>query len=225
LFLRRYGTGVLLDAKAGGRRRRTQEERSAETRTRLLDAAIECLLALGYAGTTTTEVAARAKVSRGAQLHHYPTKQELVTAAVEHLFDRRVKEFRAAFASLPPTADRATKAIDLLWEIFTGDTFYAVLELVVAARTNPDLRAQMTEIERRFLERVRETFFDLFPAPAERGPHFDLAPHFVMALMEGLALNRILDPDHGKRKAIVDLLKALSPLLEERTVDFSGPKR
>ena len=94
MFHARYKGSVLTESRVGGRRRRTQEERSAETRTRLLDAAIECLLKLGYAGTTTTEIATRAKVSRGAQLHHYPTKQELLTAAVEHLFERDRKSTR-----------------------------------------------------------------------------------------------------------------------------------
>src|SRR5437762_2972866 len=97
------------------RPRRTQEERSASTRVRLLDATIECLFELGYANTTTTEIARRAGLSRGAQLHHFPTKAELVITAVDHLFARRTAEFRAAFANLPAGVDRAAAAIDLLW--------------------------------------------------------------------------------------------------------------
>src|SRR5882672_9007518 len=82
-------------------RRRTQEERSATTRALLLDATLECLTELGYARTTTTEIAERGGVSRGAQLHHFPTKAELVTEAVEHLFERRNEESREPFARLP----------------------------------------------------------------------------------------------------------------------------
>src|SRR5205823_12845827 len=81
--------------------RRAQAERRAETRGRLLDATLECLAELGYAGTTATEVVRRAGLSRGAQVHHFPTKAELVVAAVEHLFQRRHEEFRQAFADLP----------------------------------------------------------------------------------------------------------------------------
>src|ERR1041385_1513309 len=97
--------------------RRTQEERSAATRARLLDATIACLSDLGYSRTTTTEIADRAGVSRGAQLHHFPTKAELVTTAVEHLFRRRDAEFRAAFRKLPEGTDRDRAAIDLLWSM------------------------------------------------------------------------------------------------------------
>src|SRR5262245_56941941 len=103
-------------------------------RARLLDATIDCLPELGYAGTTTTEVAERAGVSRGAQLHHFPTKEELVLAAVEHLFHKRNAELLAAFARLPAGTDRPAAAIDLLWKIIGADTFYAWLELAVAGR-------------------------------------------------------------------------------------------
>jgi AcrR family transcriptional regulator len=118
------------------RPRRTQAERRASTRGRLLDATIECLGDLGYAHTTTPEIARRAGLSRGAQLHHFPTKAELVIAAVEHLFARRHQEFRAAFARVPAGADRYAAAIDILWSMVSGPTFHAWLELAVASRTS-----------------------------------------------------------------------------------------
>ena len=65
-----------------------QQDRSRATQRRLLDATVDCLVEVGWAGTTTTLVAERAGVSRGAQLHHYPTKAALVVAAVEHLVER-----------------------------------------------------------------------------------------------------------------------------------------
>jgi len=73
---------------ASAKRRQTNEARSARTRGKVLDATIDCLLELGYANTTTTLISERAGVSRGAQLHHFPTKAELVAAAVEHLATR-----------------------------------------------------------------------------------------------------------------------------------------
>src|SRR5579885_2239947 len=86
--------------------RRTQRERSAAMRSRLLEATIDCLYEVGYSRTTTIEVAARAGVSRGAQLHHFPTKKRLVLVAVRYLLDKRLEEFRDAFAKLPEGADR-----------------------------------------------------------------------------------------------------------------------
>src|SRR5439155_24817595 len=123
--------------------RRTPAERRAETPGRRLDATLACLSELGYAGTTTTEIVRRAGVSRGAQVHHFPTKAELVVAAVEHLFARRHEEFRAAFAERERTLDAA---LDLLWEMFQGPTFDAWLELVVAGRTDPELHAEVARV-------------------------------------------------------------------------------
>src|SRR5712692_3582600 len=104
-------------AEVVSRPRRTQDQRSAATRARLLDATIACLFEFGYANTTTTEIAERAGLSRGAQLHHFPTKAALVTTAIEHLLQRRTEEFRTAFAGLPRDADRVAAAIDLLWSM------------------------------------------------------------------------------------------------------------
>lgn len=193
--------------------RRTQEERSAETRARLLDATIECLLELGYARTTTTEVADRAGVSRGAQLHHFPTKEELVLAAVEHLYKRRDEEFRAAFARLPDKADRASAAIDLLWKIVGGESFYAFVELAVAGRTDARLGRRVRELGTRFAENIERTFRQLFPAPAVPNPYYDVAPQYVFAVLQGLALDRLLvTPSQLEPRAILALIKRLSTL-------------
>ncbi|MGH7822785.1 MAG: TetR/AcrR family transcriptional regulator [Candidatus Binatia bacterium] len=192
--------------------RRTQSERSARTRAKLLDATIGCLYERGYAGTTTTEVADRAGVSRGAQLHHFPTKHELVTSAVDYLLERRLREFREAFARLPAGVNRHDVAVDLLWSMFSGPTFYAWLELVVAARTDPELRRTISAIGRRFVENVHRTHRDLFPAPESPSPFFDIAPDFTFSVMEGLALGRIAFDDEPRRRRILDALKGLAAL-------------
>src|SRR5258707_3556139 len=132
-------------------RRRTQEERSAATKGRLLDATLECMAELGYARTTTTEIAERGGVSRGAQLHHFATKAELVTEAVEHLFERRDQEFREAFAKLPADPSRSPAAVDLLWSMVAGPTVHASLELVVSASNREQLRPKLPAVPSCFL--------------------------------------------------------------------------
>src|SRR6478672_8781618 len=107
------------------RRERPVQARSIATRTALLDAALDSLVEGGYAATTTIETARRAGVSRGAQLHHFPTKAELLTTAVGHLFDRRRAEFLEAFEAIDPEADRLDAALDLLWSMFEGPAFVA----------------------------------------------------------------------------------------------------
>src|SRR5262245_65442642 len=161
--------------------RRTQAERSATTRARLLDATLECRCELGYARTTTPEIARRAGLSRGAQLHHFPTKAELVTSALEHLFARRHREFREAFARVPAGADRYAAAIDILWTMVSGPTFHAWLELAVASRTDPELRRDVQQLTETLRTLVLDTFHELFGPARTDQPLFEIAPHFIFA--------------------------------------------
>src|SRR5438046_1922785 len=137
-----------------GRVRRTQEERSAATRGKLMDATIECLVDLGYSATTTTVIAERAGVSRGAQLHHFPTKAELVAAAITDVAQRIGLELQTDAARLPSGADRPAVAVDLLWSRFTTPLFTAWLELTVAARTDKELRKRLRSVEERLPQAV-----------------------------------------------------------------------
>ncbi len=180
-------------------------------RERLLDATIDCLYELGYSGTTTIEVAARAGVSRGAQLHHFPTKEHLVTLSVRHLLARRLAEFRDAFAALPADADKYAGAVDIMWEKMSSRTCYAWLELVVAARTDVQLRETVAEIDGQFLEEVRGIASELFSPGDERLLPFPLVPVFVFAALQGLALDRIVwGPDDPRIELILRGIKSLS---------------
>jgi AcrR family transcriptional regulator len=193
-------------------RRRTQEERSAATRARLLDATLECLAELGYARTTTTEIAERGGVSRGAQLHHFPTKAELVTEAVEHLFEKRDQEFREAFARLPADAERSRAAVDLLWSMVAGPTFHAWLELVVAARTDEQLKPRVTALTARFTENVQRTFAELFPRPTDAAPFWELMPVLTFAFLQGLALDAMVLPGRAEINQALDIWRQLAEL-------------
>ena len=191
------------------------QERSIATRAALLDAAIDCLVERGYAATTTVEAARRAGVSRGAMLHHFPSKAELLSEAVEHLFDLRRAEFLEAFEAIHPKADRLDSALDLLWSMFQGPAFVAWTELWVAARTDPELAAKVLEVERRFTEETRATFAQLFPEETATGTLLhDIGRDFAFAVMQGVALQR-LHPE-GRRPAsdYVDVLKAVFHMVQ-----------
>ena len=186
------------------------QERAIATRTALLDAAIECLVELGYAGTTTIETARRAGVSRGAQQHHFPAKADLLGTAVDHLVQRRQEEFREAFAAIDPQADRLDAALDLLWSMFDSDAFVAWIELWVGARTDPELAATLLEVEARFTAETREMFAGYFPpgSGADREV-YDIARDFAFALMEGVAMERLWAPRRRPASDYVDVLKHL----------------
>jgi len=171
-----------------------QDERSAETRRRLLDATVACLVERGYAGTTTTEIASRAGVSRGAQLHHFPKKDELVVSALEHVFELRLSEMSAAVAE-PPSGNRAHRMavlIDAMWPLFKGPTFCAWLELVVASRTDPALNEAVRVASVRFAEGFRAGFGALLDWPGEHQERLDDLIGVVFGQLEALALERVL---------------------------------
>ena len=104
-------------------------------RSRLLRATIDCLVEEGYAGTSTTLICRRAGVSRGAQVHHFPHKQDLLVAALEHVFELRRSTLRTALATIDPGPARVEEAFLKMWEVVDGGPTEAWLELAVAART------------------------------------------------------------------------------------------
>lgn len=199
--------------------RRRRQDRGVVTRAALVDAALDCLIEKGYAATTTIEVARRAGVSRGAQLHHFPSKAELLTAAVDHLYRRRMREFRAAFDGVAAGADRLDQAIDLLWSMFAGPTFVAWAELWMAARTDPALRTAVVEMNRRCGEESQAIFDELFRPEDGIDPElYAGAREFAYVVMDGLALNRLVPHDQQTdAKAVLDTLKTIARMFSSNT--------
>jgi len=192
-----------------------QEERSAQTRRRLLEAAIACLNERGYTGTTTTEIAGRAGVSRGAQVHHFRHKEELVIGALEHICERRLAELEFAFEELPigGLEFRLETLIDLMWTAFRGPSFYAWLELLVASRTEPILRAAVRETNQRMAIGIRKAFAKFLDdglTPPERAERLARVVEIAFGRLESMALERALleidEPDPP------DLIKSLDDL-------------
>ena len=213
--------------------RTPQQERSRVTQQRLLDATVDCLVEYGWAGTTTTLIAERAQVSRGAQLHHYPTKTALVLAAVTHLTQRRAAEIRAeaqAESALSPDG-RVGRVVDLLAAAFTGPLFIAAIELWVAARTDPELRAALEPLEARIGRDMHHLAVSLLGADESR-PGVRQAVQATLDLLRGLGVANLLTDDRQRRDALlvgwkrqlVDQLLLAQPVPDGETV-LCGHKR
>jgi len=178
----------------------TQAERSAGTTERLLDATIRTLIERGYRGTSTPEVCRRAGVSRGAQLHHYPTKQALVSAAVDHLLTQRVTELVDRLARGGQGVLDLEDAASFLWKVYTGDTFYAWLELVVASRTDDELRALVAELDLRLVQRAEQLCARFLLPYVDDPEEVTATTRLILAIFDGLATHRILTGDDALAK-------------------------
>ncbi|HEY1834776.1 MAG TPA: TetR/AcrR family transcriptional regulator [Solirubrobacteraceae bacterium] len=179
--------------------RRSQAERSATTRQALLDATVACLVEDGFANTTTSRVAERAGVSRGAHLHHFQTRSALVAAAMEHLADRRGEVLLEAAGSLPAGRERIEQGLDLLWNGYAGPLYQAALDLWTHARTDEELRERLVPVERGLDRQTAQMTRQLFPELCER-PGFDRMIEMAAATMRGLALLDTLHPGSGRNR-------------------------
>jgi AcrR family transcriptional regulator len=180
-----------------------QGERSRAMRARLLEATLELLVERGFAGTTTTLVSERAGVSRGAQLHHFPTKNDLVLAAVEHVTQVRGEELAAAATRLPAGQRRTRAVLDMLADHFTSPVFTAALELWVAARTDPDLLAAVEPLERRVGRDTHRLTVELLAADESRAGVRELV-QATLDLVRGLGLASTISDDTRRRQRILD---------------------
>ncbi|HSX67906.1 TetR/AcrR family transcriptional regulator [Nocardioides sp.] len=180
-----------------------QEERTRAMRARLLEATIQCLIDAGFAGTSTTLVSKMAGVSRGAQLHHFPTKNDLVVAAVRHLYDQRAAEFEAAQRDLPVGDGRTRAVLGALAEYVTSPFFTAALELWVAARSDEQLLAAVAPLEIETGRGLHRIAVELLGVDESR-PGVRVLVQATLDLLRGLGLANTLGDDSARRARILD---------------------
>ncbi len=172
-------------------------------RQRLLEATVDCLVERGFAGTSTTLVSQRAGVSRGAQLHHFPTKNDLVLAAVEHLSEVRGQELRQAGEGLPTGRRRTRAVLDMLADHFTSPVFTAALELWVAARTDPALHQAVGPLEQRIGRETHRYTVELLGVDESQSGMRELV-QATLDLVRGLGLANTITDDAARRGRILD---------------------
>ena len=201
--------------------RPTQAERRAATSAALIDGAASSLVERGHGGLTTAEVARRAGVSEGAVFRYFPTKQDLLAATAAHLYDTLLREYVDRFSAASEGQGPADveRSVALLWEVFASDAYTAALELEVAARTNPELRARLADVSARHAANLRDEARALVPATATGAGALTL--DLLLETMHGMALSRMVadDPVHTRR-----LLARLTDLATTALSEGSRPR-
>ena len=182
--------------------REPRQDRSRATRKRLLEAAIECLAELGWTGSTVAVVAERAGVSRGAAQHHFPTREDLVTAAVEYVAEERTARLRSHVAGLPTGPERTKAVIELVDRMYTGPLFRAALQLWVAASADEQLRARVVPLEAHVGRQVHRVALELLGVD-ERTQGVREVVQATLDMARGLGLANLLTDDSRRRGRIM----------------------
>lgn len=201
--------GKLQRRNASTSERTWQETKSAATRTQILEAALDCFYELGYARTTTEQVAQKAGVSRGAMLHHFPSRFELIHGAIDHLSAKRLATFERVELRIQRNVEQTQVAegIDAYWRQLNSKPFVVFHELQVAARTDPELRKILLPAIREFDARWLHMSANVFP-DLSHSRNFMLANFLTLFLLEGMAVNQFTRRSGKWANIVLDDLKA-----------------
>jgi AcrR family transcriptional regulator len=179
-----------------------KQDRSRATRQRLLESTIDCLATVGWTATTVAVTAERAGVSRGAAQHHFPTREDLITAALDYMFDRRIAELRAQASGLPDGPGRTELVVIRMTDYFTGPLFKAALQVWTAAAADEALKRRIVPLEARFGRVAHQVTIELLGAD-DSDPVTHRLVQATLDLARGLGLAHVLTDDSARRASIV----------------------
>ncbi len=167
---------------------------------------------MGYTNTTTQSIVKRAGLSRGAQTHHYPGKIDLIAAATKAMFDGFASDIEVLAAGLRRGEYDMDTFLDELWSgMLNGTWFYASLEIIVAARGDPDLRQRLEplilDLHRRFEAAWEATFVATDPEPASSRVTMNL----VMNVFRGMAVQAVLRREDHYYAEMLAAIKRILP--------------
>lgn len=191
---------------------RTRQQQAADSRALILAAAVDCLVEHGYAGASTLAIQAKAGVSRGRLLHHFPSRESLLVAAAHHLAEDRLAQTEQRvveqLADVPEGPRRVDRCIDLLWETFHEPHFWAAMELWTAARTNPALGAALRSEERRLGRRIRAVSDRIWGPVVCAHPLYPQLRELLFTSMRGAALAYAFEDRPPARSAHLQVWKS-----------------
>lgn len=200
--------GVALEAGSGIGR---QAFRSAQMRRRLCEAAIDVLCEVGYEALSTTMIAARAGVSRGAQTHHFATKADMIVGAFEHLLEKWEEARAAAFGQ--DLRDVSFEAyLRFVWrEIFSQPSYVAALELMLSARVDRALGERLRQVLRSPSGQRDQRWHQLLRFPDEQKE--EQFQYMTLCLLRGMAVHSSFNRSDAKNEAVLDAWIGLAKTL------------
>ncbi len=185
-----------LDAEGQG----WQQRKSVQTRIAILEAAVNCLRTHGYGRTTTQLIAEMAGISRGAMLHHYATKQDLIASVIDYTVYKRWEVFLDGVRALKdPARIYKMAGIEISWNSLQTPEYAAYLELAIAARTDPALAEIFLPRARRLDQTALAETIRTFPEWTHDLEGYALAMDYATATLAGLLINRDIWPESSQQ--------------------------
>jgi AcrR family transcriptional regulator len=193
----------------GAKTKTWQQTKSERTRKSILDAAVDCFFELGYFNTTTEHIARKAGVSRGAMLHHFATRFDLIKAAVDHINQIRLAIFAQEETAIQSGAEhsRVEEGIDVYWRQLNTPAFVVFTELKIAARTDRELEKILIPALKAYDKAWYQTVSQVFPDLAQ-SEAFARTNYLTQYLLEGMAMARATRAPKVPEAMLLDWLKA-----------------
>jgi len=199
------------------RQRRTQADRSEETRRRTMDAAVACLCRDGYNALSTSSVAVEAGLTRGAILYHFPTRTDLILAVADEVVHRSSARRRQLLMRQPRGQARFRSLTDVSWEVQQEPEATALLEILIGSRADKEmvdrLPTLLNRLEAYQLDGVLEITHDL---GLDDDARIQAMVTLHQAALRGLSIELLIAKDRRRVEAAFDLLKFYKDILIER---------
>ena len=187
-----------------------QSQKSSLTRDRIVIAALECIVEFGYESTTMAKIAKVAKVSQGSMQYHFPAKLDAIKAAINYLLAKRLTDHQRDLEEIPEGADSMAHAIEVYWHHLNEGHYVAYQDLVIAARTHPELARVLEPAYKRFVKAWRRDARNLIPQWNGKREKFELICDLGQYQMEGLAFGRLNGQlSDEQTRAVLDFTKDL----------------
>ncbi|TNE58980.1 MAG: TetR/AcrR family transcriptional regulator [Alphaproteobacteria bacterium] len=192
-------------------------ERASAMRKKIIDAAIQCLCDLGYHQTTTKAIAERARISRGAILHHFSTRSELVEAVFKEVSNQRTEYHRARLEHISDPMGRFLELIEILWETMISPTGVARLELLLGTRGDPELKEQFDALNAGHVQQSKDNLWLMAKsigfATEEERKKIDAFTQLYIATMRGLSIDAMRSETRPGAEDAKELLKEMQTVM------------
>ncbi|MBE8523547.1 TetR/AcrR family transcriptional regulator [Amycolatopsis sp. H6(2020)] len=202
---------------------RLRDAQREATRQRVVQVAVELLIDRGLAATTTVAVQRVGGFSRGALLHHFPTREAMLGATIRELMERNEVAVREAAAGVPADLDRVTRAVRVLGASMVRPAFVAELELWAAARTDHRLREVLRHEEKRARRDLYRVVDGVFGTELVGSDRYPMVASLTVQFLRGLAISDVLRGERSRTERLLEDWAALArAILAGRPLDVDG---